>query len=97
MADDCGNCPDHTGQEEKIKAVGDKMSLLIILMLLQLGGTGFFYNQVTTQTSLINKLTTDVVLTAKRVEMLEAGRQQMQASAEECRKRVEALERDAKR
>lgn len=96
MSDDCGNCPEHTGQVEKIRGVNGRMNLLITLMLLQLAGTGMFYNQVADQSNLINKLTTTVEVNAKRLDLLESSLSRYQAASDEYRRRLDLMERSVK-
>lgn len=94
---ECDNCPDHTGQVEKTKAVGDKMNLLITLIVLQLGATvsfgGMVYNKISDQTATINALGTTVAVDNKRLEVLESNTVLLRANDDEYRKRLDMLER----
>ncbi|OHD24196.1 MAG: hypothetical protein A2Y38_24910 [Spirochaetes bacterium GWB1_59_5] len=50
MANDCENCPDHSGQEERIVGVSGKMTLVLwllgILITVMIGATAALYSSI---------------------------------------------------
>jgi hypothetical protein len=91
---DCkDNCPDHTGQEERILGLGGKLNILIVLLLLQLSATGTIAIMLNAQTveqqAMINKLDLAIAISATKIQTLEEFKQIANQRLDDLSRKIE--------
>lgn len=83
------NCAEHTGQEERIKGVSGKMTLVIWLLGILIAGTAGLYSSIQALNSTLANVGTRFATIEAKITILEANDQRIQS-------RIDRLELEKK-
>lgn len=83
------NCPDHTGQEERIKGVSGKLTLVIWLLGILIGGTAVLYSS-------LQVLNNSIANVGARFSSIEAKLTILEATDQRTGTRLDRLENGIK-
>lgn len=79
MSDDRLNCAAHTGQEERIKGVSGKMTLVIWLLAILIAGVGGLYTSIISLNNTLATIGSRFAAVDARLTIIEANDQRAQA------------------
>lgn len=88
-----GHCPEHTGQDERIKGVNGKLTIVLWLLALLItaivSGTGVLYSSIQTMNTTLSAMSGRFASIEAKITILEATTQRLQD-------RMDSVERQPK-